>query len=84
MDDGQHRTRRVAPTNSIGPMLIGSHLALGAFGDLLIPLVDPRQSSQQLNPASRTTGPDVQRLQRRMGTLHKIQDAARVDISFSL
>lgn len=65
-------------------MLIGSHLGLGAFGDLLIPLADPRQPIQQSNTAIDTPSSDVHTLQRRMATLRRIQHAARVYISFSL
>ncbi|RPB10705.1 hypothetical protein P167DRAFT_547015 [Morchella conica CCBAS932] len=80
-NDGRHRIRRVAPTNSIGPMLIGSHLGLGAFGDLLIPLADPRQPIQQSNPAIDTPSSDVHTLQRRMATLRRIQHAARTFVN---
>jgi hypothetical protein len=65
-------------------MLVGSHLAPGAFGDLLTPLFDPQQASQQANPATSTVPGDFRNLQRRLATLREVQAVARVGISFSL
>ncbi|KAH0603089.1 uncharacterized protein H6S33_008093 [Morchella sextelata] len=77
-DQAHLRPRRVAPANSIGPMLVGSHLAPGAFGDLLTPLFDPQQASQQVNPATSTVPGDFRNLQRRLATLREVQAVARI------
>ncbi|KAI5839683.1 hypothetical protein DFP73DRAFT_634404 [Morchella snyderi] len=77
MDQSSIRTRGATYTNSIAPLLIGSHLASGAFGDLQTPLLGTRLVNQ-LNTATSTATADVRNLQRRLATVKVVQDAARI------